>query len=297
MSCAYLFPGQGAQYGGMGKELYDRFEAARSLFAQADEVLGFALSDIMFHGSEEELRATKVTQPAIFVHSYVAYRCLADQAPDMVAGHSLGEYTALAVSGALGFEDALRLVALRAEVMQWCCQQQASGMAAVIKFDPDKIVEICAGITDEVVVAANYNSPQQVVISGSMEGLRLAEERLREAGARLIIPLNVGGAFHSPLMEPARERLGEVIQKTTFSKPLCPVYQNVSASPENDVETIKQQLLIQLTHPVLWTSSIQNMVENGADWFIECGPGNTLQNLTKRIDPAIKTDHILTKIP
>ena len=278
----------------MGKELYDRFELARTLFAQADDILGFPLSDMMFQGSEEELRDTKVTQPAIFLHSYIAYRCLAHGKPDMVAGHSLGEYTALAVSGVLKFENALKLVACRAEAMHQCCQQQESGMTAVIKFDIAKVEEICNSISDEVVVPANYNSPQQIVISGSMEGLRLAEARLKDAGARLFIPLKVEGAFHSPLMETARKQLAEAMEKTPFSKPYCPVYQNVSAEPETDVEIIRQNLLVQLTHPVLWAQSMQKMAENGADFFIETGPGNTLQNLLKRIDSTLSAGSIFT---
>lgn len=278
----------------MGKELYDRFELARTFFAQADDILGFPLSDIMFQGSEEELRDTKVTQPAIFLHSYIAYRCLAHGKPDMVAGHSLGEYTALAVNGVLQFEDALKLVACRAEAMHQCCQQQESGMTAVIKFDIAKVEEICNSISDEVVVPANYNSPQQIVISGSMEGLRLAEARLKDAGARLFIPLKVEGAFHSPLMETARKQLAEAMEKTPFSKPYCPVYQNVSAKPETDVEVIRQNLLVQLTHPVLWVQSMQKMAENGADFFIETGPGNTLQNLLKRIDSTLSAESIFT---
>ena len=278
----------------MGKELYDRFELARTLFAQADDILGFPLSDMMFQGSEEELRDTKVTQPAIFLHSYIAYRCLAHGKPDMVAGHSLGEYTALAVNGVLQFEDALKLVACRAEAMHQCCQQQESGMTAVIKFDIAKVEEICNSISDEVVVPANYNSPQQIVISGSMEGLRLAEARLKDAGARLFIPLKVEGAFHSPLMETARKQLAEAMEKTPFSKPYCPVYQNVSAEPETDVEIIRQNLLVQLTHPVLWAQSMQKMAENGADFFIETGPGNTLQNLLKRIDSTLSAGSIFT---
>lgn len=285
MKFAYVFPGQGAQYTGMGKKLYDTFPVAKQLFDEADRILNFSLSDIMFHGSEEELKQTHVTQPAVFLHAYVTYRCLHKEEPDMVAGHSLGEFTALAVNGCLEFADALRLVAKRATAMQHACKRQPSGMIAVLKFDDRLTEEICASITDEVVVPANYNSPQQLVISGSEAGLELAESKLRAAGAKRIIRLNVGGAFHSPLMLPAQKELGEAIHKCPFHQPFCPIYQNVTGLPSVDAETIKQNLLNQLTHPVLWTTSVQNMINDDAAHFVEFGPGTTLQSLIKKINP------------
>lgn len=287
MKSAYVFPGQGAQYVGMGKKLYDNFPLARQLFAEADSILNFPLSDIMFHGSEEELKQTHVTQPAIFLHAYIAYRCLHTDKPDMVAGHSLGEYTALAVNGSLEFADALHLVARRATAMQHACEKQTSGMVAVLKFDDRLTEQICASITDETVVPANYNSPQQLVISGSETGLKLAMAKLSAAGAKLVMRLNVSGAFHSPLMRPAKEELGEVIRKCTFHQPFCPIYQNVTGLPAMDIEIIKKNLLNQLTHPVRWSDTVRNMIADGAMQFVEFGPGTTLQGLIKRINATV----------
>ena len=290
MKEAHVFPGQGAQFSGMGKDLYEQFPLAQQLFAQADAVLGFPLSEIMFTGSDEELKQTKVTQPAVFLHAYVAHRCLADREPDMVAGHSLGELTALVVNGCLSFEDGLVLVSHRAHAMQRACEAQASGMVAVLKFDNQVTEQVCAEITDEVVVPANYNSPQQLVISGSLRGLELAQERLREAGARRLLPLNVGGAFHSPLMQPAQEELAEAIEQCCFRQPSCPIYQNATAQPSSDPDTIKRNLLVQLTSPVRWAQSVQQMIADGATRFVEFGPGNALQRLVKRIDPNVEIE-------
>jgi malonyl CoA-acyl carrier protein transacylase len=290
MKEAHVFPGQGAQFSGMGKDLYEQFPLAQQLFAQADAVLGFPLSEIMFTGSDEELKQTKVTQPAVFLHAYVAHRCLADREPDMVAGHSLGELTALVVNGCLSFEDGLVLVSHRAHAMQRACEAQASGMVAVLKFDNQVTEQVCAEITDEVVVPANYNSPQQLVISGSLRGLELAQERLREAGARRLLPLNVGGAFHSPLMQPAQEELAEAIEQCCFRQPSCPIYQNATAQPSSDPDTIKRNLLVQLTSPVRWAQSVQQMIADGATRFVEFGPGNALQGLVKRIDPNVEIE-------
>lgn len=288
MKSASVFPGQGVQYTGMGKKLFDTFPLAKQLFADADSILNFSLSDIMFRGSEEELRQTRVTQPAVFLHSYIAYRCLHEGLPDMVAGHSLGEYTALAVNGCLEFADALKLVAKRAAAMQHACEKQASGMVAVLKFDDKKTEEICDSITEEVVLPANYNSPLQLVISGSEKGLALAVQKLNEAGAGHLLRLNVGGAFHSPLMQPAQDELEEVILKCTFHKPACPIYQNVTGKSSIDTTIIRQNLLTQLTRPVLWTDTIRNMVQDGARQFVEFGPGTTLSGLIKRIDSTVK---------
>lgn len=285
---AYIFPGQGAQFPGMGKDLYDQYSLAQELFAKADEILGFPISDVMFHGTEDDLKQTKVTQPAVFLHSYIAYRCLAEGMPDMVAGHSLGEFTALAVNGCLTFEDALTLVSKRAMAMQKACEKQESGMAVVLKFDDAVTEQVCAGIQDEVVVPANYNSPQQLVISGSKAGLEKAMEQLRAAGASRMMILNVGGAFHSPLMQPAQEELAEAIGQCAFSMPTCPVYQNVTALPASDPEEIRQNLLAQLTSPVRWTQSVRKMIEDGATEFVEFGPGSTLQGLVKRISPDVQ---------
>ncbi|MDY6326333.1 MAG: ACP S-malonyltransferase [Bacteroidales bacterium] len=286
----FVFPGQGSQRTGMGKALFDNYEEAKGLFSKADDILGFSISKIMFEGDEEQLKQTKYTQLAMFMHGFVSYRCLASSLPDMVAGHSLGEYTALAAAGALSFEDALLLVEKRASAMQKACERQESGMAAVLKFDKDMIKEICSAIKDEVVVPANYNSPQQTVISGSLKGLETAYERLREAGASRIMPLNVSGAFHSPLMQPAQDELAEAINNCNFSTPICPVYQNVTAEPTTDPETIRANLVLQLTSPVRWTETVENMVRDGADSFAEYGP-SVLKSLIKRIVPDVATEN------
>ncbi len=284
---AYVFPGQGAQFSGMGKDLYDQYPLAQQLFAEADRVLGFSISEVMFHGTEEDLKQTKVTQPAVFLHSYIAYRCLAEGVPDMVAGHSLGEFTALAVNGCLSFEDALLLVSKRAMAMQKACEKQESGMAVVLKFEDDITERVCADIQDEIVVPANYNSPQQLVISGSKAGLEKAMEQLREAGAKRMMLLNVGGAFHSPLMKPAQDELAVAIGQCPFNTPTCAIYQNATAAPALDPEVIRQNLLAQLTSPVRWTQSVRQMIEDGATDFVEFGPGSTLQGLIKRIDSDV----------
>lgn len=281
---AYVFPGQGAQFTGMGKDLYDASPKAKALFDEANDILGFKLTEVMFNGTADEQKQTKVTQPAIFLHS-VAVALVNDTfAPDMVAGHSLGEFSALVANKTLSFADGVKLVSKRALAMQHACEINPSTMAAIIGLD-DKIVEdICASI-DEVVVAANYNCPGQLVISGSINGITIACEKLKAAGAKRALPLQVGGAFHSPLMEPARAELAAAIESTPFGKPICPVYQNVNALPSTDVNVIKQNLIAQLTSPVRWTQSVQNMVKDGAKTFIECGPGKVLQGLVKKIAP------------
>ena len=284
---AYVFPGQGAQFTGMGKDLYENSPLAKELFEKANDILGFRITDIMFEGTAEELKETKVTQPAVFLHSVILAKVL-DVRPDMVAGHSLGEFSALVVNGALSFEDGLKLVSKRAMAMQKACEITPSTMAAVLNLD-DKIVEdICASI-DGVVVAANYNCPGQLVISGEYKAVELACEKMKEAGAKRALILPVGGAFHSPMMEPAREELAAAIEATTFSTPICPVYQNVTASAVSDANEIKKNLIIQLTAPVKWTQSVQQMITDGATSFTEVGPGKVLVGLVNKIDKEVET--------
>ncbi len=288
---AYVFPGQGAQFPGMGKDLYESSSVAKDLFEKANDILGFRISDIMFEGSPEELKETKVTQPAVFLHSVISALVSDDFKPEMVAGHSLGEFSSLVANGSLSFEDGLILVSKRAQAMQKACEMQESTMAAVLGLE-DKVVEdICKGI-DDVVVAANYNCPGQLVISGSLSGVDKACEQLKAAGAKRALLLPVGGAFHSPIMEPAREELAEAIKSTVFAQPKCPVYQNVDAKPHTDVEEIKENLVAQLTGAVKWTQIVQAMIADGASDFIECGPGNVLQGLIKKIDKEAETSHI-----
>lgn len=283
MKTAYVFPGQGAQFSGMGKDLYDNSLKAREMMERANEILGFRITDIMFSGSDEDLRATKVTQPAIFLHSVCLALCSDDlPAPDMVGGHSLGEFSALVACGAVDFESALRLVAVRASKMQKCCEANPGGMAAIIGLPNEKVEEICAG-TSGIVIPANYNCNGQVVISGEKQAVEAACEALKAAGAKRALPLSVSGAFHSPLMEAARVELGKAIEKTEVKTPSCPIYQNVTAKPETDPARIKENLLQQLTSPVKWTQTVENMLADGATIFRELGPGNVLQGLIKRI--------------
>lgn len=286
---AYIFPGQGSQFVGMGHDLYQNNSKAKDLFEQANDILGFRISDEMFSGTDEGLKATRITQPAIFLHSVIKSLCLAEFKPDMVAGHSLGEFSALVANKCLKFEDALQLVYKRATAMQKACEINPSTMAAVLGLEDARVEEICASITGEIVVCANYNCPGQLVISGSIEGINIACEKLKEAGARRALILQVGGAFHSPLMEPARIELEAAIAATEFSQPICPVYQNVSTTAVNDPSQIRLNLIKQLTAPVKWTQSIQNMVADGATLFIEVGPGNVLQGLVKKIHKEAET--------
>ncbi|MDO5524275.1 MAG: ACP S-malonyltransferase [Bacteroidia bacterium] len=287
MKRAYVFPGQGAQFVGMGKDLYETSPLAKEMFEKANEILGFRITDLMFDGTDEDLRQTKVTQPAIFLHSVILAKTLGDDfKPDMTAGHSLGEFSALVAAGALSFEDGLKLVYKRALAMQKACEQNPSTMAAILALADEKVEEICAGI-DDVVVPANYNCPGQIVISGSMKGIETACEQMKAAGAKRALPLKVGGAFHSPLMEPAKVELSEAIEATQISKPLCPVYQNVSTVGETEPEVIKANLVAQLTAPVKWTQSVQNMIADGATEFIELGPGSVLQGLVSKIDKSV----------
>ena len=286
---AFVFPGQGAQYVGMGKPLFDKSPEAKKLFTQANEILGFAITDVMFDGPEEAQRQTKVTQPAVFLHSVILARLFPNFKPDMVAGHSLGEFSALVASGALSFEDGLRLVSARALAMQAACELEPSTMAAIIGLPDEKVEEICQGIK-EVVVPANFNCPGQLVISGSMKGVEQACEELKAAGAKRALPLKVGGAFHSPLMEPARQNLAAAIEKTQFNKPLCPIYQNVDAKPHTDPAEIKANLVKQLTSPVRWTQIVRAMVADGATAFVELGPGNVLQGLIKKTEAAAEVE-------
>ncbi len=291
----YIFPGQGSQFTGMGHALYQSSDQAKALMDQADQILGFSLTNVLFSGTDDELKQTNVTQPAIFLHSVALALTAPGFAPDMVAGHSLGEFSALVAAGALSFDDGLRLVAQRADAMQRACEQNPSTMAAILGLADAVIEQICADVaaeTGEIVVPANYNCPGQVVISGSNEGIRIACERLKEAGAKRALPLPVGGAFHSPLMEPARAALAQAIENTPFQAPRCPIYQNVNARPSTDVPTIKANLIAQLTAPVRWTQSVEAMVADGATVFTECGPGKVLQGLVKKIAPGVEVGGI-----
>ncbi len=288
---AYVFPGQGAQFTGMGKDLYENSAVAKEMFEKANEILGFRITDIMFEGSAEELKETKVTQPAVFLHSVIAAKVYPDFAPKMVAGHSLGEFSALVANGALEFEDALKLVSQRAMAMQKACEITPSTMAAVLNLADEKVEEICASI-EGVVVAANYNCPGQLVISGEYKAVELACEKMKEAGAKRALILPVGGAFHSPMMEPAREELAAAIEATTFNTPICPVYQNVTASAVSDAAEIKKNLITQLTAPVKWTQSVQQMVADGATEFFEFGPGKVLVGLINKIDKEVATTKV-----
>lgn len=291
---AYVFPGQGAQFEGMGKDMYESSDVAKALMDKANEILGYSLTDVMFNGSAADLKQTKITQPAIFLHSIARAKMNGDDfQPDAVAGHSLGEFSALVAAGAMDFESGLKLVQQRAMAMQAACEIQESTMAAILGLADEKVEEICASITDEVVVAANYNCPGQLVISGSVKGIEQAVEKFKEAGAKRAIILPVGGAFHSPLMEPAREKLQAAIEATTFSVPTCPVYQNVDAKPTTDPETIKSNLIAQLTAPVRWTQTVQNMIADGAASFVEVGgKGSVIRGLIRKVNRRIPSEAI-----
>ena len=293
MAHAYVFPGQGSQFSGMGKSLYDNNTQAREMFEQANEILGFRISDIMFNGAIEELKQTNVTQPAVFLHSVIAFATLPGAIPDMVAGHSLGEFSALVANEALSFENALILVSIRAQAMQRACEMYPSAMAAVLNLPDEKVEEICAAVmieTGEVVVAANYNCPGQLVISGSIKGIEIACERMKTAGAKRALVLPVGGAFHSPLMLPAKEELAAAIEATHFNQPVCPVYQNVTAKAVTDASAIKKNLIDQLTGAVRWTQSVEAMIAGGGTHFTEVGPGKILQGLVLKINKEMEVD-------
>ncbi|MBQ3738446.1 MAG: ACP S-malonyltransferase [Bacteroidales bacterium] len=285
---AYVFPGQGAQFVGMGKDLFDKSSKAKDMFHKANNILKFKITDIMFEGTEDDLRQTKVTQPAIFLHSVILATMLEDFDPSMVAGHSLGEFSALVANKVLSFEDGLRLVSKRAMAMQKACEIQPGTMAAVLGLDDRVIEDVCASVKDAVVVPANYNCPGQLVISGSTEGVALASDKLREAGAKRVVPLSVGGAFHSPLMEPARVELAEAINDTKFSQGICPIYQNVTGQSVNDPEIIKKNLIAQLTSPVLWTQTMNNILATGVKTIVEVGPGTVLQGLFRKMDKTLE---------
>ncbi|EHO74055.1 ACP S-malonyltransferase [Segatella maculosa] len=292
---AFVFPGQGAQFVGMGKDLYESNALAKELFDKADEILGFKITDIMFAGTDEQLKETKVTQPAVFLHSVIQALCLGEAFnPDMVAGHSLGEFSALVASGALSFEDGLKLVAARANAMQKACEANPGTMAAIIGLSDEKVEEVCASVStnNNIVVAANYNCPGQLVISGNIDAVNKACEKMKEAGAKRALPLKVGGAFHSPLMQPAKDELQAAIEKTTFKMPKCPVYQNVDAKAHTDATEIKSNLIAQLTSSVRWTASVQAMIAAGANDFTECGPGTALQGMIGRIDKSVSAHGI-----